>query len=252
MSLENLTGQHSSILLVFAIATFLAGVVRGYTGFGSSALIVSAVSLIVPVSTIVPVVLCLEIAASVQMVPRVVDKVDRSILRQLILGSLVSIPVGQYLLIHMDQSTARLTVNCFVLAFVAFIVSGRIPRGWRGHRFHLVTGIASGLAGGMVAMGGLVTSIMLLASGLRIDILRATLVAMLFATCSYALLSGLLNGLVTMQSLALALILLPPLILGIRIGHRRFDPARTAFYRRATLTLLSILAITGIGYSLHG
>jgi uncharacterized protein len=250
--LENLTGHSPGIVAAFLVTIFFAGMVRGYTGFGTSALVVSAMSLAVPVASIVPVVVVLEIAASMQMVPRVIHKVDRSILGLLMLGSLVSIPVGHQLLIYMDPAHSRLAVNCMVLAVVGFMISGRSLENWRNRKFYVATGVASGLANGMVAMGGLVTSVLLLAAGLRIEVMRATLVAILFISCIYATISGLLNGLVTMTTFSLSLLMLPPLVLGIRIGHKRFDPARTTLYRRATLGLLTFLAVSGIAYTLRG
>ena len=63
-----LTGLSHLVLLGFALAVFFAAVVRGFTGFGFSALTVSSLFFIVPVQEIVPVVYVLEVAASIQTV----------------------------------------------------------------------------------------------------------------------------------------------------------------------------------------
>lgn len=249
--LQGFTGHPPSTVALFAFVVFLAAVVRGYAGFGFSALVVSSLSLLIPVASIVPVVIILEAAASVQMVPKVFSKIDRRLLTILMIASVISLPLGQYLLLDIDPEKARLAVSGLVFALVAFILSGRSLAAWRGTGMYLTVGFLSGLANGMVAMGGLVVSTALLASGLAIEPLRATLVGVFFFTGCYALASGLVNGLVTAHTVGVSVVMLVPLALGIHIGNRGFDPARTTLYRRATLTLLMLLASAGVYFSLY-
>ena len=57
---------------IFAVAAVFCGaVVRGYTGFGSSLLWVSSLSLVFPPILVVPAVYLLEIAASAHLMPKV-------------------------------------------------------------------------------------------------------------------------------------------------------------------------------------
>jgi uncharacterized membrane protein YfcA len=241
-----LAGLDPALLAAFAIVVFLAAVIRGYSGFGFSALTVAAMSFALPVRAVVPVVLVLEIVASVQMAPRVLGSLDRQLLLILACGSLLAIPLGQHLLLGIGEPAARVAVSGMILAVTGLVVSGVSLQRWRGTPFFATTGILAGLANGLVAMGGLVTSSLLLAANLRIETLRATMVALLFLVGGIAITSGLLNGLVDSRSLLLSALMTPPLLLGVTVGNRRFDPEKTTLYRRITLGLLASMAVAGL------
>ncbi len=248
----SLTGQSPELLILFAVAVFFSAVIRGYAGFGFSALTVSALSLVMPVSSVVPVVLALEVAASIQMVPKVIHKVDKKLLWLLLPGCVLGIPMGQYVLLVLDPDYARLMISLIVLSLVGIIVSGLSFEPLRGRLFYLVTGLLAGCANGAAAMGGLMVSSLLLTTSLKIETLRATLIALFFFIGSIALFTGLINGLVGARSLIVSLLMLPPLALGVIIGNRRFDPDKVSTYRRITIGLLTLLAVTGLTFALVG
>jgi hypothetical protein len=58
--------------LAFALVViFIAAAVRGYSGFGASALIVTSLTLVLPPAEVVPISLLLEIAASLGLLAQV-------------------------------------------------------------------------------------------------------------------------------------------------------------------------------------
>src|SRR5690606_15571735 len=67
---------------------FAAGILRGYTGFGFAPAAVPTLALIVPPVMVVPLVLCLEIVASAQMLPGLWREVHFRSVGWLGLGSL--------------------------------------------------------------------------------------------------------------------------------------------------------------------
>jgi uncharacterized membrane protein YfcA len=249
MTLQFLTGQDAYTLAAFVTAAFFAGIVRGYSGFGFSALLISTMSLMVPVVVVVPVALMLEVAASVQMVPSTISTADRRLVVPIIAGSIISVPFGQYLLLLLDPDNARLAVGLVVLSLVALITAGLRLERWRGTGFYVLTGVLSGCITGMVAMGGLFMTAMLLSTSLRIEVLRSTIVLLLFASALYALAIGIPNGLVTGHSVALSVLMLPAMAVGIIFGTRHFNPKHVKLYRRITLSLLTFLAFTGMIFS---
>ncbi len=241
-----MAGLEPVLLATFAVVVFLAAVIRGYSGFGFSALTVAAMSLLVPVRTVVPVVVVLEVVASIQMAPRIIGLLDRRLLLILALGSLLAIPAGQHLLLAIGENAARLAVSGMILAVTGLVISGISLERWRGTPLYVVTGLLAGCANGLVAMGGLVTSSLLLAANLRIQTLRATMVALLFLVGAIAIASGLANGLVNTDSLLLSALMVPPLLLGVVAGNRRFNPEKATTYRRVTLGLLASMAAAGL------
>ncbi|GJL80691.1 MAG: hypothetical protein DHS20C01_03250 [marine bacterium B5-7] len=251
MNITTLTGYDIPSLLLIAAVIFFAGFMRGYAGFGLSALAVSALSIVIDVSAIVPVVWALEVAASVQMVPTVVHQIDRPLLSRLTIGMLVAVPFGQWLLLSLNADTTRIVVSSIVLLLVGFNIFGLSLERFRSKGFYLITGIIGGTINGMVAMGGLVVSSILLNTTLSINTLRATLIAFFFFTGIYAIIIGYVSGLVNGHTLIVSALMLPPMIFGVRAGHRRFNPARVKTYRRATLGLLAVLAVSGLMFTLY-
>jgi uncharacterized membrane protein YfcA len=85
-------------LVVSIAAVFVAGIIRGYSGFGFAMVAVTSMSLVFPPVRVVPTVLILEVLASIRLVPQVWRHIDWSSLRWLLIGSLVATPFGVYLL----------------------------------------------------------------------------------------------------------------------------------------------------------
>ena len=68
---QELIGLSPVMLLYAVVAIGVAAFIRGYSGFGFSALTVTSLSLILPPAEVVPSAFMLEIAASIYMLPLV-------------------------------------------------------------------------------------------------------------------------------------------------------------------------------------
>ena len=64
----------SFIFIVFIV--LLASIVRGFNGFGFSAICVSGLTFVLPTIEIVPIILILEVLISVFMIPYIWNKID--------------------------------------------------------------------------------------------------------------------------------------------------------------------------------
>ena len=76
------------------LTVFGAGFVRGYTGFGFSALVVATHSLVLPLAQVVPSAFLMEIAASLHMLPLVWRKITWRKVATLGVGAVLGMPVG--------------------------------------------------------------------------------------------------------------------------------------------------------------
>lgn len=221
-----------------------AAIIRGYAGFGFSAIVVASLSLFIPTVEVVPLVLLLEITASLQMARGVWKSVNWKLVTSIMTSSLVFIPLGQQVLLLVAVEPMRVVAALLLLATVALTASGcsfplpNNPKGW------LIIGMVSGFMNGLLAMGGLWVMTFLLGSGVQIATLRASLVALFFMTDIYAALVGLGQGLITQVAFGRFLWSIPFLIIGVRIGANKFDPQKTATYRRLVLSVLAALAVT--------
>ena len=84
-------------ILVCLIILF-ASIVRGFSGFGFAATTVSLLVFIIPAVEIVPIILLLEIAISIYMIPYIWGKINWQIVKLIFLGFVIGSPIGIYLL----------------------------------------------------------------------------------------------------------------------------------------------------------
>jgi hypothetical protein len=101
------SGWTLGTLLASALAIALAGVVRGLTGFGFSALAVSSLSLWLPPAQVVPPVLLLEVLASFWLLPSVWRDIHWNWMAWLVAGNVVGIPLGVMLLADGDANLVK-------------------------------------------------------------------------------------------------------------------------------------------------
>lgn len=234
-------------LLALLFIVLAAAILRGYAGFGFSAIVVAAASLFMPTREAVPLVLMMEVIASMQMARQVWTHVDWRLVGYIIIAVAVSIPVGQWFLRHVDVEAMRLLAALVLLVAVAAVAGGRFftlknaPPAW------LLTGAVSGFMNGLLAMGGMWTVMFLLNSGIHVAALRACLVALFFITDTYALAVAAVYDLVDVKLLARAVCVLPALLLGVKIGAGKFDAEREALYKKVVLGTLTVLALLLIG-----
>jgi uncharacterized membrane protein YfcA len=247
-----LNGAWTPTLLAAALLVSLgAGVVRGYAGFGYSALTVAGMSLFVAPAPVVPAVLTLELVASLSVWRSALRDADPVWTRWLLGGNLVFVPAGAALLAFLPPVPLRVVVGA-VLLIAALVL--RLTDGIRltpGRPLYLTAGFVSGLLNGVAASGGVPAAMLMAATRAPARQVRATMVVFLFFTCAYALLwAALLSaqggamrmGLPTLQWLAL---LAPTMLAGLWIGQHAFSRGDASGYLRRVLTLL--IVISGLG-----
>ena len=239
-------GLTAGPLTVSLVVVFLAGFVRGYSGFGFSALCVASLSLVLPPAQVVPVILMLEVAASLAMLPQVRRDVDWRALAWLSLGAIAGTPFGVLFLAELPADAARIAISLLVLTACGLLLLGYRFRRTPGPKGSLATGLVSGLVNGVGAVGGLPVVIFLLAGAAGAAATRALLVAYLLLTNVYATGLTLNQGLMTWELLGRWVLALPALFLGTALGHRHFLKAQPESFQRFTLSLLIVLALLGL------
>src|SRR6476661_441054 len=139
----------------------LAGIVRGFAGFGFSALTVAGTALIVSPAKIVPAVFILEVLASLSMLRVIRHDIDWRWLRPLLIGNALTIPLGVIALAYVPEGPLRAMVSTVILVAALLLLSGVRPPWGDGLFVRLATGVGSGVFNGLAAIGGMVVAVML-------------------------------------------------------------------------------------------
>jgi uncharacterized membrane protein YfcA len=233
-------------LLYALAAVFVAGLVRGYSGFGLSALIVTSLALVVPPVEVVPVAMFLEVAASAGMVRLVWRDVAWPATRLLLAAACLGTPLGVLLLTALPADAMRVVISLLVLGASLALWSGLRLRASAGRGAILGTGLVSGVVNGSAAVGGLPIVLYFLSASGRAAAVRATMTIYLMFLSGYGLAVAAWSGLVTFEVLLRGAIFCLPLAFGLALGNHRFLRTSPESFRRFALGLLMVLSLLGL------
>lgn len=226
---------------VFLVAAF----VRGYSGFGFSALVVAGSALVTNPLNFVPVVMVCEFAMTFQQWRGVWRDVDWRRVGALMAGAIVGLPLGLWALTGVGVDLARVIVSGYVLAMCAVMLAGWSIRRQQGVGGHVGVGVVSGLANAP-GMGGLPVASYFTAQGMSAAVFRATLIAYFAALDVYSLPLMWGHGMVTWDTARAALLSVPIMVVGIWAGGRHFLRTDPQDFRRFAIFLLAGLAVMGL------
>ena len=236
------------------LIVFAAGIVRGFAGFGFSALTVAGMSLLLPPAQVVPPVFVMEVLASLSLLREAWRDADLRWLRWLVLGNALCIPLGLALLAWLPELELRLLLGALLLSAAVLLrcgFSAGLEPSWR---VRLGTGLVSGFVNGVAAIGGIAVAVLMSSTALPPAAMRATLIVMFLFTDLYALgwaaalpassagEAGLLGG----HTFSLALMLTPAMLAGIWCGRRFFLGLSPEAFRQRVLEALILIAALGV------
>jgi uncharacterized protein len=236
-------GLGPTIWMGFAIV--VAGFIRGYSGFGFSAMVIAASSVVTNPLHFVAVVVILETAMSLQAARGIGADIDWRRVWMLLAGAVVGLPLGLWLLTGVSETSARAMISGYILVMCVVLLAGwRLRAEVRGG-WNLVAGVVSGLANAP-GMGGLPIAAFFAAQPMRAAVFRATLIAFFPLLDLYSAPLYWWHGLVSWGTLWASLIALPLTVLGNWLGSRHFLNTDPKEFRRFAILLLAALAALGL------
>ena len=227
-------------------AALLAGLVRGFSGFGSGMILTPALSALYGPAAGVPIALVLEVLVTVPLLPQSVRLVEWRRISLLSLAAFIALPAGVWLLLHLPARLMRIAISAVILGFVAILAFGWRYRGRPLLVATLATGAVSGLLNGASAMGGPPVVFYYLSGSDPALRIRASFIVYFALIDIVALLILWLSGGLDLTVLVRAALLTPLLLLAAWAGARFFRRAGEAFYRRIALTILALIALASL------
>ena len=227
-------------------AIFLGGFVRGYSGFGSSMIWVSSLTLVIPPAEIVPILLALEVLASVHLLPKAWFQVEWSSVGWLTISAWVATPFGVWLLATTPTRQMQVAISLVVLLSAILLWHGYRLARTPGKPATVATGIVSGVLNGATSAGGPPVVIFYFSSPAGMNAQRASLIAYFLGSDALGVIVAALSGLMTWDSVVRIALFVPAMLGGTALGGRQFLRATPEAFRRAALVLLMTLGIVGI------
>lgn len=238
-----ITALQIAIAMLVAV---VAGIVRGFTGFGAGLILVPALSLLAGSRTAVPLAVLLDLAVGVQLVPAALRQADLHRVGWLGAGAAFTIPLGGIALATIDAQLLRRAIGALVLTFVALLATG-----WRYHKtpgrwLTVTVGAVGGLLTGSAGVGGPPIILFFVARGRQASEIRASLICFLAISQAVAFTTHAFKGLIDASVLGGGLLLILPFLLGARIGSGLFGRVDERWFRRALWLLLLLLALAAL------
>ncbi len=222
-----------------------AGIVRGFTGFGLSALVMAvAASFLAPVEFI-PSLWFVEVSASLLLARGGFRDGDLKLALPLVIGGALGWPIGLALTVSIPVEVSRIVALAVIASLATAQLLGLRLSALASRSGLYATGLAAGIVSGLANVGGLVVAVWVLSSGRSPAEMRGSLMLYLLlgAVVSFAIIA--LYGLMTAEAALRGLALSLPAGLGVLLGARFFTPRLALYYRPLCLTL--IVGLAGVG-----
>jgi len=234
---------HPGFLLAL-LATGVAGLMRGYSGFGTAILLAPVFATLWGPRAGVPVVLLMELVVSAQLLPRAFGEADKRMVVPIGLAAVLAMPLGAVVLLQADGTALRQAIGALVLVFGVVLLSPWRYRGARPLALNLAVGAVSGLLKGSTGMSGPPVIVYFLSGPEEVRRHRANFILFFGVIGIASIVPPLLAGLIDAPALLRAAVLLPVLLLSVRTGARLFHLVPVPWYRR--FAFAALIAAGGI------
>ena len=230
-------------LLALLIIT-VAGLVRGFSGFGSGLVIAPLVALLWGPVEAVAISSTLGAFAFFQLAVANARIAQWREIGVIVTAALIVTPVGTYFLVSLDPSVVKRLIGVAVLAATLITMGGWTYQGPRGVLPGAVAGVLGGLINGLAAVGGppVVLYLMSLPETARLH--RANIAMAIGLMGCFVMVSVWLSGALGTGTLIRVGLLVLPFVFGVWAGTRLFHKLPGATFRRIILWMLVVVSLS--------
>lgn len=226
-----------------AVAALLAGLARGFSGFGSALIFVPLASTMIAPAMAAPLLLVVDVIMSAGLIPGAYKLAEKREVLTMLCGTLLGLPLGTVVLVHASPVSIRWAVAVLVLVMLAIVMSGWRFRGEPSRRLTAAVGLTAGFFSGMSQTGGPPVVLYWLGSHHSPARVRANIVFYFALSMVLSVTAYLIIGLFTLPVLGLAVLVGPVYGIGVFVGTRMFGLASVTVFRAIAYGLI---AATGL------
>lgn len=230
---------------LIAIA-FVAGLARGFSGFGAALIFIPLGGAIIGPKLISPVLLVIDGLATLSMIPPAWKSANRRDVFTMAIGAALGVPAGTAVLALMDPLILRWAITIIAACLLALLVSG-----WRFHGeprtyFTTAVGLVAGLFSGAAQLGGPPVVAYWLGGKTDFARVRANVILYFSISTCFSVVSYYAGGLFVQAVFALTVIILPSYAVGLFAGSRLFGLAKESTFRIICYVLIGTSAAIGM------
>ncbi len=234
-----------SLLAAGAVAA-VAGLMRGFAGVGSGMLMAPVFAILFgPVQT-VAIIILMEIVVTAQLLPEVHREINWKLVLPMGFAAAIFMPIGSWLLVSLDPDIIARFMALIVIVFSIILLAGWRYDGEKKLWATFGVGAFSGVLMASTSLGNPPVMIYLLSSRDAAATNRANFTGYFAITLTMLIAMMTLAGLVDLNALVTAAILLPVFVVAAWMGGRLFRRSGEAIYRRVILGLLCCVGLYGL------
>ena len=238
-------------LAVVLVAVAIAGLLRGFVGFGAALISVPVFSLVLGPHAAIAINNVMGLPAVFQLLPEAIRRAERPVVLPICLATFLATPIGTWALVAADPALMTVAISALVLVMVALLASGWRLRGRIGMGKLIAAGLVGGLVQGVAGVGGPPVVAVALSRPGEASQQRANVLALMTAVALSSILPLLYYGLFTRQTVVIGLVLIPIYSAATALGARYFALGGQRHYRRAALATLAAIGIATLIASLR-
>jgi uncharacterized membrane protein YfcA len=228
------------LYLQIILSAFLAGFVQGASGFAFALIATSIWIWLLEPQLLVPLVLISSLVGHVTSIGAVRKSFVLSRTGPFLIGGVIGVPIGIYIFNQINQDVFKLIIGSILVLYCStMLLVSNLPRVKAGGA--LADGCVGGISGIMGGLGGLSGPAPIIWCGLRgwdRHTQRATFQPLLIVVGILTLLVYGFTGGITAQSLHLAALVAPAIIVSSWLGAKAYQRIPEAAFRKLLLLLL--------------
>lgn len=233
-------------LWYLAFGSFLAGIVRGFAGFGTALVYMPIAASVLGPFEALTTLLIKDLTAPLIHVPRALRDGQPADVLRLALGALVAVPLGVWVLSLVAPEVFRWGISLLGLALLLLLAMGIRYRGVLTKGLVYFTGALGGFLAGCVGLPGPPVIFLYMASTLPASAVRANLTLYLILSDIILLAVLAWNGFLASSAVVVGCLIILPYLLGNGLGAAMFRPEAEAVYRRVAYGIIAASAVLGM------
>lgn len=233
--------------LLFLIATvFIAGIIRGFSGFGTALIFVPVASRFLEPVWVLIALTVMDAFGPLPNLPRAWRDGDPNDVSVLGIATVLALPIGLALLFAVPAEVFRYMVASLAIIVPVSLLAGVRYRGAITKPVLFAGGALAGVTGGAVGLPGPPVIMLYAASTKPISSIRANTMMYLFFFDCVLLIWLAFKGQLAAVPIWLGVLFFVPAILGNILGAALFDPSREKVYRGIAYSVIVLAALTSL------
>jgi uncharacterized protein len=224
----------------------LAGLVRGFTGFGSALIYMPLVSAVYSPRLAAPTLLLIDTICSLPFAIRAMPQCNWREVTPVTIAGALALPFGVAMLVYLDP----LLLRWFIAGLVLFALAA-LAAGWRYDGKPTITtslgvGVLAGFGAGAAQIGAPPLLVYWLGGQNSTATVRANIMVYFIMQGMLSILAYMYSALFTAQTVALSVLLGVPFAILLAVGARWFHGASDELYRRVAYVIIAVAGLISL------